>query len=173
MVEKVSVRRAGPVDEEAVLGLADAAMVWLVERGRTGQWGSKPWSDDPARVEAVRGMLSRNEPWMAQVEGRPAGILILADRAPEYVPAAGRPELYVLLLITARAHAGLGVGGLLLDFARQRARERGIGLLRVDCWRGGDGNLVSYYESQGFTPTAAFDYGGWPGQVLEQDLAAR
>ena len=29
----------------------------------------------------------------------------------------------------------------------------GIGLLRVDCWAGGDRRLVSYYASEGFTPT--------------------
>ncbi|GAA2396714.1 hypothetical protein [Dactylosporangium salmoneum] len=48
-------------------------------------------------------------------------------------------------------------------------------LLRVDCYAGGDGALVRWYERQGFTATEAFtvtrdDGTEWPGQVLAQPL---
>jgi len=55
------------------------------------------------------------------------------------------------------------------------AREAGVRLLRVDCFAGGDGALVRYYEQQGFTRDTAFAVPrvndvDWPGQVLVQRL---
>jgi hypothetical protein len=38
----------------------------------------------------------------------------------------------------------------------------------VDCYAGGDGALVRWYESAGFTRTQAFEVRGWPGQLLER-----
>ncbi|RSS37560.1 GNAT family N-acetyltransferase, partial [Streptomyces sp. WAC05858] len=38
--------------------------------------------------------------------------------------------------------------------------------LRVDCWAGGGGELVAFYERNGFTATDRFLSGAWPGQVL-------
>jgi GNAT superfamily N-acetyltransferase len=91
------------------------------------------------------------------------------------VPAATEPELYVRLLVTDRAYAGQNIGGVLLDHARHLAREDGVGLLRVDCFAGGDGGLVRYYEKQGFIRDAEFavprvNDSDWPGQVLSQQL---
>ena len=64
---------------------------------------------------------------------------------------------------------------MLLDHARELAREAGVGLLRVDCFAGGDGALVRYYEKQGFTRDVEFavprvNDSDWPGQVLVQRL---
>ena len=48
-------------------------------------------------------------------------------------------------------------------------------MLRVDCFAGGDGALVRYYEKQGFTRDVEFavprvNGSDWPGQVLVQRL---
>ncbi|GAB3369821.1 hypothetical protein H5411_30485 [Amycolatopsis echigonensis] len=56
----------------------------------------------------------------------------------------------------------------LLEYSMDEAKRRGIDLVRVDCWAGGDGDLPRYYESQGFKPTEQFTVDGWLGQVLEQ-----
>lgn len=61
---------------------------------------------------------------------------------------------------------------LLLDHARAEAADRGLGLLRVDCWAGGGGALIRYYQSAGFTPTVRFMVGDWQGQLLEQRMTA-
>jgi GNAT superfamily N-acetyltransferase len=109
------------------------------------------------------------------VDIRPGGpddistVLAVGDAMP-YVPPPAEPELYVRLLVTDRAHAGLGVGSELLEHARGIARARGLSLLRVDCYGGGDRALVRYYERQGFTATEPFTVGDWPGQILEQRL---
>jgi hypothetical protein len=53
-----------------------------------------------------------------------------------------------------------------------KALARGLALFRVDCWAGGDGAPIRYYQSAGFTPTERFMVGDWQGQVLERRLAA-
>jgi GNAT superfamily N-acetyltransferase len=105
---------------------------------------------------------------------RPVGALVVGE-ANEYVPPATEPELYVNLLVTDRAHAGAGIGGRLLAHAAGLASGRGLGLLRVDCYAGGDGALVRWYEGQGFTATDPFTVerpgrAPWPGQVLVRPL---
>ncbi|PXY21432.1 GCN5 family acetyltransferase [Prauserella muralis] len=144
----------------------DGAVAWLTERGREGQWGSQPWSADARRVERVRGMAAGGGLLIAERGGEAAGAMVLTEHPPAHIPPVDEPELYIDLLITARQHTGAGVGAFLLGHARDEARRRGLGLLRVDCWAGGDGALVRYYTGQGFTPTETFQVGDWAGQVF-------
>jgi GNAT superfamily N-acetyltransferase len=160
-------------DAPVTLAMLDDAVAWLTSRGRSGQWGSEPWSTQPERVERVHGLLRDSDVWVAEIDGEPAGVLGVSARPHAYVPAADEPELYVTLLVGARAFAGRGVGRALLDHARDEARRRGVWLLRVDCWAGGDGQLVRYYVGAGFTPTVRVQVGDWQGQVLEQRLTDR
>ncbi|WP_329006158.1 GNAT family N-acetyltransferase [Kribbella sp. NBC_00709] len=170
------IRRAGRDDVPAVLALLDGATEWLVARGQTEQWGTAPHSTSPRRVAQITGFADEDGLWVAQAEadGRVVGALAVGA-AMEYLPPATEPELYVRLLVTERASAGQNVGGVLLDHARELARDAGAGLLRVDCFAGGDGALVRYYERQGFTRDVAFavprvNEPDWPGQVLAQRL---
>lgn len=157
----------------AVLAMLDRATEWLVARGRADQWGTAPQSADPRRVAQVTEYADGDGLWIAELDGQPAGALAVGAARP-YAPPATAPELYVRLLVTDRPHAGRGVGGALLDHARALARQRGVEMLRVDCFAGGDGDLVRYYESQGFTRTETFTVdtprGPWPGQLLVQRL---
>jgi hypothetical protein len=61
------------------------------------------------------------------------------------------------------------------EHARAVARQRGAGLLRLDCYAGGDGALVAYYESVGFQQVVRFtvEILGTPytGCLLQQRLA--
>lgn len=59
------------------------------------------------------------------------------------------------------------LGSRFLDHAREQARARGVFLVRVDCWSGGDGALIRYYENQGFTPTERAPVGDREVQVFE------
>lgn len=157
-------------DVPVLLGLFDEAVAWMVARGNTEQWGTEPWSAQPRRVERVRGIVARGDLWIAEVDGKPVGALIVADRPEPDVPPVDEPEVYVLLLLVSRRHAGKRIGANLLDHARGEARARGVGLLRVDCYAGGTGDLIRYYTRNGFTPTETFTVGTWPGQVFEQRL---
>lgn len=169
----MTIRRAGRDDVPAVLGLLDGATEWLVARGRTDQWGTEPHSTSPRRVAQIISFADEDGLWLAEADGRVVGALAVGAAMP-YVSPATEPELYVRLLVTERASAGQNIGGELLEHARLLAREAGVGLLRVDCFAGGDGALVRYYEKQGFTRTESFAVpvsdSEWPGQVLAQRL---
>ncbi|MFK0290686.1 GNAT family N-acetyltransferase [Streptomyces sp. NPDC090442] len=155
-------------DAPAVLGMLDAAVAWMNARGNTEQWGTTPYSRKPGGVARVERYLAENEPHIAEWDGVPVGALVL-DTGPNPqvpIPPAGEAERFVRLLVSDRRHAGRGVGAALLAHAVAEARRAGVALLRVDCWAGGGGELVAYYERNGFTPTAPFLAGSWPGQVL-------
>ncbi len=160
------VRPGGPSDVGTVLGLLDEAVRWLVSRGRSGQWGTEPFSTNPARVALLESWA--DDLHVAEVDGEVVGALAIGP-APEYVPPAVGPEVYVTALVGSRR--GRGAGRLLLEHARAEAVRRDVDRLRVDCYAGGGGALVAFYVSAGFTPTATFTVeGDWPGQVLEMPL---
>ncbi|WP_130799278.1 GNAT family N-acetyltransferase [Streptomyces otsuchiensis] len=164
----MEIRRGGPGDIPAVLAMLDSAVAWLGEQGRTGQWGTEPWSERPSAVEKVTARLTVGETWIAEPDddGTPAGALTLSSQPQPYVDPVDEPEIYVQLLVTHRAFAGRGVGAALLEHAVSEARRRGVELLRVDCYAGDDGRLVRYYRGQGFEPAHTFTVGEWPGQLL-------
>ncbi|MBE1488782.1 GNAT family N-acetyltransferase [Plantactinospora soyae] len=172
--DQLVIRAGGPGDVAAVLSLLDGATRWLVARGRTGQWGTAPHSGNPRRIAQVRRWATAGDLYLAEQSGVPVGAIVVGDAVP-HVPRAREPELYVNLLVTDRAQAGRRIGGRLLDHAEELARERGVGLLRVDCYAGDDGALVRYYERQGFTATEPFSVQlldrRWPGQLLERRLS--
>ncbi|MFD3683225.1 GNAT family N-acetyltransferase [Nocardiopsis sp. NPDC058631] len=159
-------RQGGPADLPVVLAMFDDTVAWLAARGLSGQWGDQPWSRDPDRVRLVEELVADGL-WVAEAGGSPAGVLTVREQAPEYAPPAGERELYVRLLLVSRDHTGADVGGKLLAFARRQARGNGVALVRVDCWSGGDGALIRYYEGQGFTPTVRAPVGEREVQILQ------
>jgi GNAT superfamily N-acetyltransferase len=166
----ITIRPGGIDDVAAALALMESAARWLVARGRPGQWGTEPQATNPRRIAAFTGWAAAGGLHLAEIDGVTVGALAVGS-APDHVPAAVEPELYVNLLVTDRAHAGRGIGRALLDHARKLAEEQGLGLLRVDCYGGDDRALVAYYDREGFRATAPFTVdtprGPWPGQVLE------
>ncbi|WP_326565886.1 GNAT family N-acetyltransferase [Amycolatopsis rhabdoformis] len=163
-----TIRPGTAADADTLLQFFDEAVEWLVARGSAGQWGDQPWSSIPHRASRVADMAKEPGLRIGELDGEPAGALIVGEQCPEHVPPPGEPELYVRLLITSRRFGGERVGARLLAHALVVARQKNIGLVRVDCWAGGDGALQRYYEGQGFTPTVRFDVDGWIGQVFEQ-----
>ncbi|WP_433352942.1 GNAT family N-acetyltransferase [Micromonospora saelicesensis] len=166
----VRIRRGGPADAPAVLGMLDSAVVWMNDRGNTEQWGTTPFSEKPERAAQVGRYLTENLPFIAEVDGTPAAALVLGSGPDPRVPIAPaeEPERYVRLLVSDRRFAGQKLGSALLAHAVEETRRAGVRLLRVDCWAGSGGELVAYYERHGFTPTETFLAGTWPGQVLAQ-----
>ncbi|MGB2569100.1 GNAT family N-acetyltransferase [Micromonospora citrea] len=173
--ERTIAIRPGALDDAAtVLRLLDAATAWLVAQGRTGQWGTEAATTDPRRIAQAHEWAAGDGLYLAMRGDTAVGALVVGA-ATAYVPPATEPELYVNLLVTDRAHAGHGIGARLLTYAAQLARERGLGLLRVDCYGGDDRALVRFYEGCGFTATDPFTVerpgrAPWPGQVLQRRL---
>jgi GNAT superfamily N-acetyltransferase len=159
--------RVGSVDDaDAVLRLLDRAVEWLVGQGRTGQWGDQPWSASEKRVARIRDMIAGSELLVLELDGAVVAALAHGPVAHDYVPAAGEPEDYVLLLVSDPEVRG--AGRRLLDESWARVRAAGGALQRVDCYAGDDGKLVRFYESAGFTATQRFEVNGWPGRLLER-----
>ncbi|RST12690.1 GNAT family N-acetyltransferase [Streptomyces sp. WAC05374] len=165
-MDKVEIRKGGADDVPVILGMLDSAVVWLNARGITDQWGTEPWSARPRAVRRVRATVTDGMPWIAEVDGVPAGSLTLTPYPGPDVAPAGEPELYVRFLVTDARFHGRGVGSALLAHAVGEARRQGVPLLRVDCFAGSGGRLVDYYARNGFTPTETYEVDGWKGQVL-------
>ncbi|MGW7046628.1 N-acetyltransferase family protein [Streptomyces avermitilis] len=166
----MKIRKGTTDDIPAILGLLDGAVAWLVSQGRTRQWGTRPWTERPRAVEMVHEYVAAGTPWIAEIDGVPAGTLTLSEGPGSYIAPVGEPERYVHLLAADHRFAGHGVGGALLAHAAEETRRAGVSLLRVDCYAGDDGKLVAYYEGNGFVRTEPFtvtvDGADWPGQVL-------
>jgi GNAT superfamily N-acetyltransferase len=165
-------RHGSADDAPALLALFDDAIAWMVARGQTGQWGSEPFSAQPAQVERARRWAAGGGLWFALPDAgegdEPVGAIVVGE-AHDYVPPPDRPELYVQVLLTAHAWRGRGVGALLIDHARALARAAGAEQLRVDCWAGVP-QLAAQYERLGFQPSGSFSVGDWPGAILTQAL---
>jgi GNAT superfamily N-acetyltransferase len=113
-------------------------------------------------------MLASGVVTIAEMDGEVVGASVVTDHPMPYVPAIDEPERYLKLLIASPAHRGQKIGHRLIELAREQTISEGIGLLRVDCWSGGDRKLVSYYESEGFTPTQEIEVRPGPSvQVFE------
>lgn len=164
----IRIRPGNPADAPAVLDMLDAAVAWMNDRGNTEQWGTTPYSKKPGGVARVEGYLTENAPHIAELGGTPVGALVMDSGPSTQMPIAPseEPERYVRLLVSDRRYAGRGIGAALLAHAAEETRRAGVDLLRVDCWAGGGGELVAFYERNGFTPTERFLSGAWPGQVL-------
>ncbi|MEU6716514.1 GNAT family N-acetyltransferase [Nonomuraea sp. NPDC046802] len=159
------IRQGGPDDVPTVLAMFDSAVAWLTSQGRTGQWGTHPFTGNPKRTRQITGWADLGGMRIAERHGQAAGCLVVGA-AHDYITPATEPELYVQALVIDRRHAGHGVGRTLLDWAADEARTRGVSLQRVDCYAGDDGRLVTYYEKCGFTRATPFTVGDWPGMLL-------
>jgi len=166
----IIIRRATLDDVDAILSLFDEAIRWFVSMGNTKQWGTEPFSGKPERRTQVEGWCREDGAWIAEhPKLGVVGALVLGE-ANTYVPAAAQPELYLRLVIASRAPEAKGTGRTLMAFADAEARRHGIPNLRVDCYAGGTGRLVEFYESCGYVRTETFTVGEWPGQLLEKRL---
>ena len=171
----IRIRAGSTGDFEAIMAMMDEAIAWLTNQGRTGQWGSDPFSEGPARVEHMRNEVETNDLWIAEMDGKPVGAMLLGEKPTVYIPPADERELFLHLLVTSRQHVGAGIGQALVEQARAVAAERGIDLIRVDCYGGDDRKLVAAYERLGFIQTEPFSVSlpdrDWPGQVLAMRLS--
>lgn len=165
---RLTFRHGGPDDVDWLLGLFDEAIAWMVARGQPGQWGTEPMSArEPAR-ERVAGMCSGGGLRVARLDGEDVAALIVGERPPHVAPIP-RPELYIELLLVSRRHAHRRIGERLVERALAEARERGVEVVRVDCWAGAP-SLVAWYEARGFTRAGTFTVNdGWVGQVFSLD----
>lgn len=165
-----SIRRARATDAPAILRIFDEVIAWFVEIGNEEQWGSEPWSTQDRQIARVTEACELPEAWVAvDQHDEVLGFIALGSAMP-YVPKVNHEELYVRVLIASRAQAARGVGRRLMELADERALAAGISELRLDCFAGGSGGLVRFYESCGYERDTGFTDDGWPGQILVRSL---
>jgi ribosomal protein S18 acetylase RimI-like enzyme len=170
--EPIVIRQGRPTDADAILGLWDAAIAWMVQRGQPQQWGTEPASSRPSTRELVAGWVQDPGLRIAELAGQPVGASVIVAAPPAHVPATELRETYLYFLISDRNHAGRDIGAKLVRLARADARAAGSEVLRVDCWAGAPA-LVAWYERQGFVRSDTFTVdvrGAWHGQVFEMRL---
>ncbi len=167
---KLTIEHGDAADAAVLLALFDEAVGWLVARGQTGQWGTRPFSAVPARRRQADQWAADGGLWLARDrEGAAAGALVVGE-APDYVPPADVPELYVIVLLTSPSRRGRGVGSMLIEHAARLARAGGASRLRVDCWAGVP-ELPAAYERLGFSRVGSFAVGDWPGAILTRPVS--
>ena len=169
MSSPVVIRCGVEPDAAALLSMWDRAIVWLVARGQTMQWGTEPVSERPGARDRAHDWATGSGLRVAEIDGQAVGMSVIGGPHPSHVPAIAARETYLQFLISDRDHAGKGIGEELVRRAIADARAAGSEILRVDCWAGAP-SLVAWYERQRFVRTDTFTVdlrGGWHGQVFE------
>jgi ribosomal protein S18 acetylase RimI-like enzyme len=98
--------------------------------------GNLQWSDDYPNEHVFTQDIAAGEMWLAEIDGEAAGIAaITMDQSPEYADVGwdlNEPAIVVHRLAVDTAFRGRGVAEALMLQAEAVARQRGIGVLRID-----------------------------------------
>jgi ribosomal protein S18 acetylase RimI-like enzyme len=147
----VIIAPAAPEDLGLLIDFRDEAARWLAARG-IDQWQEPYPTEDLMEAGMLRSIRAGETFIVWDDDGQPAAT-ITVDRwanpdlwTPE---EAAEPALYVHKLTVARAYAGQGLGGELLEWAGARAATAGDRWLRVDV-RTTNQQLQDYYRRLGF-----------------------
>jgi GNAT superfamily N-acetyltransferase len=145
-----------------VLSVLNEAAAWLRGQGIT-QW--------PARFEPswVEGAIRRGETWLVEVDGM-IGATATVDWSDRVWSDIGGSAAYLHRMAVRRQAAGLG--GAILAWAADVARQHGRGALRLDCVASND-RLRAYYEAAEFVHRGDVPVAGAPGQRLDTGPVTR
>jgi GNAT superfamily N-acetyltransferase len=155
----------------AVHGLVEEASSWLRTKD-TNQW-AEPWPNRKARDKRIRSDLKAGKTWIVWDEEIAAAMVTIAVEPSPAVWAdctcdLSDPAVYAHRLVTARSHAGCGLGAELIDWAGQRGTILyGAKWIRIDVWTDNSG-LHQYYKMAGFEPCGLCPDPGYPSGALFQ-----
>ncbi|MFF4777532.1 GNAT family N-acetyltransferase [Microtetraspora fusca] len=146
-----TIRQAAPADVESVADLITGSARWMHARG----WDA--WPRDGFPVERLMLDIKDQTTWLLEDSGKAIGTLVLDTRPDEEFIAAGlgvagEPVTRALLvhkMAVDRRRAGIGLGGLLLDWACDRAAQQGRDAVWLNVARRA-ASLQNWYAWQGF-----------------------
>jgi GNAT superfamily N-acetyltransferase len=149
------IKRATAEHKPVVLGLIEEAAEWLKTK-ETNQW-AEPWPTEEERDKRVLTGLQNGKTWLVWDGDIPAATVTIASKPNPDVwqnPACtcdlSEKAIYVHRLITARSHAGTGLGTELINWAGLRGkRKTRARWIRIDVWESNQG-LHAYYKGIGF-----------------------
>ncbi|HEY0737811.1 MAG TPA: GNAT family N-acetyltransferase [Herpetosiphonaceae bacterium] len=169
----IHIEPATEQDLPQILALFDAAVRWLVEQGLSDQWGTRPFSQQPAEIEDFTAWIRQGSFFVARQHAAILGTIVIVAAPPAYSAQewnqTPRTALYLKAFTTDRRYAGQDLGRLMLDWVERLARSQGIEWLRLDCWAGNTA-LRRYYRRQGFEERGEFGLGAWRGMLFEKQL---
>ncbi|MEW5542115.1 GNAT family N-acetyltransferase [Streptomyces cyaneofuscatus] len=140
------IKNAEPDDVETLLAFRQEAAGWLSELG-SDQW-QRPYPADRLLQTIDAGAV-----FMVRDGDATAATITLTADAEDGLWTArelDEPSMFVNKLTVARTHAGMDMGGRLLDWAGERAYKAGAVWLRLDAWTTNEA-LQRYYLRHGFS----------------------
>lgn len=148
---RLEINKAISQDLPVVWGIIDNCAKWL--SGQNLNHWAKYYTE-----EMVSKMINKKEVYIGTNNGESVGTITFDTKPPKYYEEPGYGELFTnpndpAVYLTAVAvlpgHHGRGFAGQLLQFVEDKATERNMKWLRLDC-RSEVPGLVSFYEKRGF-----------------------
>ncbi|MFI7357441.1 GNAT family N-acetyltransferase [Streptomyces avidinii] len=142
-------------DVAKLLAFREEAAAWLSELG-SDQW-RRPYPADRLLATIDAGTV-----FMVRDGAVTAATITLTPDAEAGLWSGeelAEPSIFVNKLTVARTHAGLDLGGRLLDWAGDRAYRSGASWLRLDAWTT-NAELQQYYLRHGFEHVRTVTEGG-------------
>ncbi len=149
------IESATAADVAKLLAFREEAAAWLSELG-SDQW-RRPYPADRLLATIEAGTV-----FMVRDGDDTAATITLTPDAEDGLWSSeelAEPSMFVNKLTVARTHAGLDLGGRLLDWAGDRAYRSGASWLRLDAWTTNVG-LQRYYLRHGFEYVRTVTEGG-------------
>lgn len=161
----VRIRRAAEDDYEAVLEVWLSAAHWICD-----SLGIKQWNPADFHLERVRRHASETELFVAEREGRVAGVYSVQWEDPNVWEGPDSGESgYIHKLAVHRSYGRKGMGSLLLRAAEAHIRSRGRRFARLDCVSGNDA-LNRYYAGHGYMYRGRKDHALYSVHLYEKEL---
>ncbi len=159
---ELHIRQAEQGEEALITAFLVEAADWMEENG-IGQWRRTLFTP-----ELIHSYFVEREVYVAEYKGEPAGTFTLQSGDEDYWQHKNDTDYYYLHRLTiVRKFRGLELGRRMLDWAVQRAAERGKKGLRLDCLA----ELVSlnrFYQRQDFRYMGTHDVNGKMASLYEK-----
>ncbi len=137
----ISVRSANPDDANLIAEIMTEAMNYKRKHGDDA-WGSEPYTEAEVTPLLKDAYVVRS--------GQLAAGTVSLQWEDELWGDAGRDAGFIHRLAIRDQFHGQQLGRAIIDWAEERAKEKGLKSLRLDCPASNKG-LIAYYQSQGFS----------------------
>ncbi|KAM0555748.1 hypothetical protein ACHAPJ_006142 [Fusarium lateritium] len=162
-------------------GAGDPVRIFIAEAEDNQANAGSTANDGLARRVDGNGKALVSVGFVKILDERFVGYLKASDNLKDQVGPATEKGNFVFLQYLVTDHRvgdqRRGAGAALLQKVKEYATGRGWKTIWIDCWDGGNGQLVQYYVDRGFQIVGSFedsdegDETPWKGKLLRIDLA--
>lgn len=147
----LSIRQVTEKDIPTVEYIYDEVVTWLDANGK--HW----WPKDFGKWEVISAPFKMEDFYVAYIDDKPAGCMVLIDYDPNLWPDAPKGEaVYIHRFATTRLGSGGVASTAMIDFAKEFARKINAQFVRLDCNRL-NLKLCAIYERNGFVRVSEVD----------------